>query len=295
MTYNSVVRGRRRKYSSKPIIAGVLLIILGVLSLMIAIPIGILAAVSIDIDEDDIKDWDLYSNQRVSVLGIVTDNTGMGIEGAQVTVVGKNVQTYTNEKGEFVIFNLEVGPAKIRIEAEGFVTQQFEKILNDNDNINHTEFEDKKNLYGWDDLDADDDYVIEWGNKDFDAENNFYLVRMNPGSGEDVTGLPDAKKIRSTISPAPTICFGVVALASILTLGGGIAAVTRRSYPLALIGCIAGLFTPVFLINILFSLIAFIILLLSRNEFHPVKRIKTYVRQKERTVRFKSKKQSKKQ
>ena len=65
------------------------------------------------------------------------------------------------------------------------------------------------------------------------------------------------------------ICGIVGAILSLVALAGGIVALRRRGWGLAILGSVLGLFTigPYFLASI-FSLIGLIILVISRKEFH---------------------------
>ena len=62
--------------------------------------------------------------------------------------------------------------------------------------------------------------------------------------------------------------FGLVLISSLLTLGGGILSLMRKGYGLTIVGCIAGIFTLTFPINLVMCVIAFFVLILSYEEFH---------------------------
>ncbi len=64
------------------------------------------------------------------------------------------------------------------------------------------------------------------------------------------------------------VCGAIAIILSILTLLGGVMALTRKMWGLALLGSILGLFTLGFyLVSSLFALIALILIAISRNEF----------------------------
>jgi len=65
-----------------------------------------------------------------------------------------------------------------------------------------------------------------------------------------------------------SICGIIIALCSIITFAGGIVAIKRKAWSLAVIGGILGLFTfGVMFLGSIFSLIGLILVLISRKEF----------------------------
>ena len=65
-----------------------------------------------------------------------------------------------------------------------------------------------------------------------------------------------------------SICGIIIALCSIITFAGGIVAIKRKAWSLAVIGGILGLFTiGLMFLGSIFSLIGLILVLISRKEF----------------------------
>ncbi len=65
-----------------------------------------------------------------------------------------------------------------------------------------------------------------------------------------------------------TICAGIEIVFSLIALLGGIMAIQRKMWALALVGSILGLFTLGFLIGSILALVALILIAMSKKEFH---------------------------
>jgi hypothetical protein len=275
-------------------IAGILLVITGVIGIIIAVGVGALAVLLYSADVDSVN---LGEGQFCSVLGQVTNERGEPISGATVTVMGEDLYTTSDDGGRFCLVSLEPGTYTIKVVKDGYKTQVLETYLYDNDNINYSEYEDLKEEWGYyhyeytsdhydgyytDDAVSDD---VTYGNgydaannndysmdkETFERNHNFFNVRMNPGTGEvkmDYT--VDTNAVHGLANPV-TCCFAMVAISSILTLGGGVAALTQRSYGLAIVGCVAGIFTLAMPLNIILCVVAFILLIVSYEHFHKKK------------------------
>lgn len=75
----------------------------------------------------------LAQSDRASISGTVTDSTGAAIGGATVTAtkLGTNStrDVTTDKDGGYVLANLEIGPYKLTVKAEGFQTAETEEIV----------------------------------------------------------------------------------------------------------------------------------------------------------------------
>ena len=282
----------RKGRSAKPSVAGVLLILIGVLGIVIAMVLGAAGVLLYSFGpEIDIS---------CSLLGRVTDPQGLPIEGATVSVVDEDLSASTDENGYFALMNIKVGFVEVRIHHSGFVIQQNTYFLRDNGNINLSQFEEEKEEWlddqfwendFWNDDDYqgyDDDYYDDEnyeGLEEFEKNHNFYLIRLNQGSGldeSDMSGIHDTGNLLLVC----TICIGGVLISSLITLGGGILAVMRKGYGMAILGCVTGIFTLAFPLNLIFCVIAFFLLVLSYDEFQPGKKKRPY-KGKKRTVTWK--------
>lgn len=283
---------KKRHRSVMATIAGVLLIITGVLGLIVAMFMG---AAAVLIYNADMNSVNLGDGQFCSVLGQVTDERGEPISGAAVTIIDKDLYTTSDGAGTFCLVSLEPGIYTIEVKKDGYKTQMFETYLLDNNNINYSEYQDLKEeweYYHYDLFDDtydncndqgtgledsvsyqynsansnDNDYSMD--EETFERNNNFFKVRLNSGTGVVSSDYTDEKEAMNDLANPVTFCFAIVAVSSLLTLGGGVAALTHRSYGLAIVGCVAGIFTMAFFINVILCVIAFILLILSYERFH---------------------------
>ena len=289
---------RKHHRSTMATIAGILLIITGVLGMIVSIGAGALAVLIYTADVDSVN---FGNGQFCSVLGQVTNERGEPIANATVTIMDENLYTTSDGGGTFCLVSLEPGVYTIEVKKDGYTTQMFETYLVDNNNINYSEYQGLKEdwdmnhydhvrgqNYGYSDDGSDngradttysyqhdsanannDQYSMD--EETFERDHNFFKVRMNPGVGVVSSDYNDEKEaVRSFANPF-TFCFAIIAISSILTLGGGVAALTQRSYGLAIVGCVAGIFTMAFFVNVIMCVIAFILLILSYEHFHKKK------------------------
>ena len=82
---------------------------------------------------------------------------------------------------------------------------------------------------------------------------------------------PDSPFTANQLQSMISICGIIGSILSIIALAGGIVALRRRGWELAMIGSVLGLFTigPLFLASIL-ALISLLLLIVSRNEFQKI-------------------------
>ena len=281
---------KEKKRSAKPTIAGIFLILIGVTGLISALLVGAIGVMVATVGDED--SW--FDHVKVSYLGQVTDVDGMPVEEAEVIIVDTDFSDTTDSDGRFIIMNLNMGITEVRVERSGYVTQQFPIFLNDNDNINHSQFEERKDDWEdgdyWDDYYTyDDDYYDDneyIDEDDFDRNNNYYLIRLNAGTGFDQDDNIHFQKFRDGFSFITLTCFGILLISSLITLGGGILSVMRKGYGIAILGCITGVFSLAFPFSILFCVIAFFILVLSYDEFSNGRTRRPY-KAKKKTITWK--------
>jgi hypothetical protein len=279
----------RKGRSVKPSVAGILLIFIGVIGILSALILGGVAlmffAYGPEFDVD------------CSILGRVTDTQGDPIEGATVSAIDKGHSTITDENGFFALMNLDMGLNEIRIHKSGYIIQQNTYWLNNNGNINVSQYEEeyqdwKEDQYWgeeyWNDDDGDDDYYDHENFEDdeeFERNHNFFLIRLNEGSGIDESDLSDFKDT-NLLCFMGTLCIGFILICSIITLGGGILAIMRKGYGFAILGCITGIFSIAFPLSVIFCMIAFVLLIMSYEEFFPGRKKRPY-KPKKKTVTWK--------
>lgn len=219
--------------SSKPTIAGVLLLIHGLFSIAL-IALLIFAGVFVS---DLGSGFELFGEESTGdIRGTVTFLNGTAVEDATVTVVDTQLITTTDENGDYLIYNVPTGNQKIMVEKEGYNTiilKTFVEPENINMQSNHNGDTDKnKNEH---------DFVLTEGNEDL--ERGSY---------------PPFDLIRNVL----LVCTSVLIVLSIFSLIGAYAAFKRENFKLALGGAIAGVLSLG-----IFALIALFILLLAKDEF----------------------------
>lgn len=218
--------------SSKPSIAGALLIITAVLGLIGGSMFFVGGYFFSSFDED----FDFFAqNDKGDIVGRVTFVNQTGVEGATVTIIGTNFKTTTDSDGYYIIYNAPTGNQEIKVEFEGYNTY-----------IRKADIKPKE--------------VNEWTD-DGPLGGNEYNFQIT--EGDDVI---ERGKFTpwNAIKNIMYICAVLIILFSVFSLIGGIYALKRQKFGMALLGAIFGLFTVV---GSVFALIALFILIISRNEF----------------------------
>ncbi len=227
-----------KKRSSKPGIAGALLIITAILGLIFGSMIIVGGEVVGDFGEG-MSFWGMAENGDVS--GRVTYKNGTPVVNATVSIVDEPISTQTDDYGNYLLYNVPTGNQKIKVEKEGYNTIIYKLFVSPSD----AEWKDKNGKHEW----------------ESDNEKDF---KLTPGDQEIEMGEYPPWELFQTIM---TIC-GILALVfSVFVLLGGYFALQRKNFMFALIGAILGIFTFGFIIGSLFALIALFILIISRDEF----------------------------
>ena len=197
--------------SSKPYIAGALLIIVFIL--------GIITGASILYGREFLKGNAIYE-------GKVFDKYEEPLEGVKIYLINASEQiAETNEKGVFLA-NLTVGKHRIELRKEGYVTIIADIFV----------FPEK--------IKIKDKYIMEKGNN-----------------------TKEEKKLSARIMDTiPFIAFTIIIL-SFLPLVGSIFCFLRKYYVVAIVGAIFGIFTFGFLFGSLLSIVALILVIISKDEF----------------------------
>lgn len=228
--------------SSKPGIAGALLIVAGVIGLIASIAIVGMSTFVGDFDEG-FEVWGVSDEGDVS--GVITYLNGTPVENVTISIVGENLSTQTDTNGLYIIYNVPTGNQELKVEKEGYNTIVYKAFINPSD----SEWEDREKHNGGWDTGNEFDFTI--------SEGDLVLKRgTHPPFG--------------IISGFMIICGIVMIVFSIIALIGGIYAIQRRNFAFAIAGAVLGILTVG---GTLFALIALFILIISRNEFKKKDRI----------------------
>lgn len=224
---------KRRERSSKPGIAGALLIITAIFGLISgAFILG--AGFYIGDFDNDFDFWGMKDYGDVS--GRITYMNGTGVDDVTVSIVGENLKVVTDDDGYYSIYDVPIGETEIMVEKDGYNTYIRKVIVSPESS----------------DLDKDD--------MDWNSENEYNFVITSGSAVVERGEYPDW----NVISGFMYACSTLIIIFSIIVLVGGIYAIKRQKYRMAVIGAVLGIFTVV---GMLFSLIALFVLVVSRDEF----------------------------
>ncbi len=225
--------------SSKPGIAGALLIITAVLGLIVsAFIVG--GSMFIGDMNEGFEFWGM--GDKGDVTGEVLYLNGSSVENATITIVGEDLSTQTDKDGLYIIYNVPSGNQKIKVEKEGYNTIIYKAF------ISPSEAKWKANV--------DDNSHQNW-----DSDNEYDFI-ISPGTRTlDRGSYPPFGMIGSIM----VVCAALIIIFSIIALIGGFFALKRKNFKYAIIGAVFGIFTG---IGALLSLISLFILILSRDEFN---------------------------
>jgi hypothetical protein len=222
--------------SSKPTIAGALLIlaaILGMIAGFAIISFGISAG---DMDEG----FDFWGmGEDGDVTGKVTFLNGTPVENATISIVNENIETLTDSDGNYILYNVPPGNYELRVEYEGYNTF-VKKIYVSPSQVN-----------------------MDPENNDGDNSNgNVHNFELTPGNEVIERGMhPPWAFLQGLL----IFCAIITVIFSLITFVGGYYALKRRKFTIALAGAILGIFT---IGGTLFAIIALFILIIAKKEFN---------------------------
>jgi hypothetical protein len=221
----------RKPRSSKPTIAGVLLLIQAIMS-VIAVVFLIGAGMFLGNPGDGFMFFG--GEETADITGsVISFDDGLAVENATITIVGTDLTTTTNAQGEYLIYNAPVGNQKIQVEKEGYNTM-IRKVFIEPSNLNM-------------EIDPND---LSKNDEDFILTNGDDVIE----DGE----YPPWDLIRNLV----LVCGVVLVILTILVILGAYASFKRENFRLAIVGAVAGILTLG-----LFAFIALFILLLAKDEF----------------------------
>jgi hypothetical protein len=223
--------------SSKPGIAGSLLIITAILGFITAtVMFGGMMFMS---DSGSFMDF-IGSFDDADVYGTITYENGTPARNVTVTIAKENLNTTTDENGNYRLFDVPIGNQELEIELEGYNTI-IKRIFVDSNNSGGGDFSD----------------ITQ-------TESNEHNFVLEPGTEVVERGsYPDFDWISQVLG----VCAVINIILSIIVLLAGYMAIKRRNFPFVIIGAIIGIFTIGFAVGSILSIIAVFILLLSKNEF----------------------------
>ena len=219
-----------KEKTNKPMIAGILLVIVFISA--------IITSSSVLITIEPMKTNEKFLNNifasigEVTITGTVLDNiTKQPIKNVTISVVDTNISTFS-KNGSFELKNVPVGYRTLNISAEDYKALHVKIFL-------------LKNLFSKEKIKQD-----------------FYLDK---GSGVEEK---EERGLLNLLIKSWYICSILIIIFGLLALVGAIACFMRKYIIIALIGSIFGIFTfGIIFIGPLCSIIALIIILLSREEF----------------------------
>jgi hypothetical protein len=223
--------------TSKPSIAGALLIITAIIGFIFAGFAGVAAAVFGDIEGM----IGFFSGQdEVDIYGTITVENGTPVENVTVFIIDEEIISHTDENGWYLLGNVPIGNQRIQVEKEGYNTIIYKSFVEPSNNTDSSDF-------------------------DFGGHsNNEYNFVLEPG---DSTIQKGSYTELSWLGPLLIVCAVIGFILAFLTLIGGIFSIKRKNLGLVITGAIAGIFTLGFGLGSILSIIALFIIILSRKEF----------------------------
>lgn len=167
-----------------------------------------------------------------SINGVVTDQNNTPLPGVNITIERMNISTITNENGSYSLTKLPLGIHQLNLTKEGYRTQRYETFISPFQTITF-----------------DMEMVYVGNQSEYPAENHTIDQLWN--------------KIRPSLS----FCSMVFIVFAIFALIGAVYAIKRKHYHVAILGSIFGILSVGFLIGSICSIIALILLVISKEEF----------------------------
>jgi hypothetical protein len=223
--------------SSKPTIAGVLLLVQAIMTIMVVV---FIVGAGFFISDPGGGFMFFRGEDTGDITGTVTFLNRTPVEDATVTVVGTQLATTTDENGDYLIYNVPVGNQKIKVEKEGYNTIILKTYV------------EPENM----------DMDMETDNQD-EPKNHDEFVLTEGNEVIEKGSYPPLDFIKNLL----IVCGVVLVILSIVVLIGAYASFKRESFKLAIAGAIAGT-----IMMGLFAFIALFILLLAKDEFRDPKK-----------------------
>jgi hypothetical protein len=188
--------------SSKPAIAGGLLIVHGIVSILLAAMLILLIGTMAEGGEF------FGMNDTADITGTVVYENGTPAGDVTITIMGEDMTTQTGSNGGYYIYDAPAGNQRIQVEKDGYNTIIHKTFLNPSDPNNP---EDQGN---------DHDFTLRPGNET--VEQGSYLPW-------------------AFIETISYVCASIIIITSIVSIIGGIYALQRKHYGFAVVGAVAGI------------------------------------------------------
>jgi hypothetical protein len=237
----------KKNESSKPVIAGSLLLIIGIIGILFStFVIGGGFAL------DAFEDIPFQGFTVTHIEGVIQDSYGYPIENVSISIVDSHLQTKTDENGSYQILGIPSGYHQLIIEKNGYNTLVYNTyIISNTDSNEFMKMEDKNN---------DNPLIID--NEQFDFQLSFGSETFEYGSET-----PPHTQIFAQFGGLISGVGVITLICSILAILGGYFAIIRKKYVLVVLCSIAAIFSFGFFIGSLLAIIALIIIIISSNEF----------------------------
>ncbi len=225
--------------SSKPRVAGLLLILSGALSLLFA---ALMGAMLLNIGP--IAEMAERSEGDIGELrGVVILENSTPAEGARVTLTDIDRYAVTNESGSYRILNLPVGWHDVEVEMDGYMVVQGSVYVEPLKRFGATIA----------------DFQLQPGSGVLQPSGESHT----PGERESELERNALPLIRSM----GAVCVAAGLIGGVLAILGGWCALQRANLPIVLAGAVGGILSFGFGLGAVLSVIALILLILSVDEF----------------------------
>jgi hypothetical protein len=226
----------RKERSSKPTIAGALLVLTAILGLIGSVMIVSAGVMFSTADTEGFDFWGM-TDEEGDIFGRVTYLNGTGVDGAVITIIDEDFTTQTDIEGYYNLYNVPTGNQELKVEKDGYNTF-IKKIFVNPHNTN-----------------------MDPNSENNDGEANEHNFELTVGSDTIKRGEHPPWGL---ISGFIIGCAVLVIVFSVITLIGGYFAIKRKKFGVAVAGAVLGIFT---IIGAIFSIIALFILIISKDEF----------------------------
>ena len=228
----------KRKKTDKPRIAGGLLVVAGVFSLIMAC---MMIAGGAYISGGGTFD---FGGGPVDISGVVLAADGTPIQNATLSIEGTHIIVTTDATGHYQMLGVPSGSQQLTIEKPGYNTLVHNIFI--------------MGRMGHSDFDSDTIIIRD------DTELNF---SMTLGSSIYTYGDPDDAFGLKEFGPIIIAVGAVFLVFSIIEILGGIYALRTKRYSIAILGAILGIFSIGFGIGTILAIIALIVLMLANEDF----------------------------
>jgi hypothetical protein len=234
-----------RNQSSKPIVAGALLLLIGIIGVVfssVAIGGGLIM--------DTLEDIPFQGYSVTSIDGTITDGSGSPLANVSIEIVGSHLSAMSNTDGYYEIKGIPSGYHEVLLEKEGYNTLIYYTYIVQGDEFDG--FQQKHTQ----------DNPLSMIESTFDFQ-------MSQGSETYQYGSPTAphQELFERFGGWISIIGVITMVFSIIAIIGGFFSIQRKHYVFVLISSIVAIFSFGFFIGTMLAIIALIIVIISSKEF----------------------------